>query len=401
MSKIKFAVNGLAWGRENVERFLADAATAEYCGVEIDGEVAAYHYDRTHQFRLLLAEHEVGLASLTGRFDLDDPDKRDDEVSYNKMVAEFARMCGARLLVLTFGGCGGGDDALDRAAEACAVLGEYCAMLGVRPCIRPQAGGLFASPDAVDRLLEKTQSLNLRLCLDAGWALAVGGDPAELARRWRDRIAHVVFSDFAPGDDSRAVVPGAGGVDFAALLGALCEFGYEGWAVIDPGADCAEPTQFIASAKDFVAVNLHLSPTFENVCAEGQTRFSTGGWDERIAPKPSAPAEDVATPEPAAEPQPEPLSEEGHGEPEDAPPVEATQSGEVAGSQESLPEVPAEARVEELPAGEDRRDEPALQAAPEADRLPPGEPEAPAEPTPDPPKADNNVFGAGIFSDEE
>ena len=103
MSKITFAINGLAWDREKLEQFLDTAATARYCGVEIDGEIAAYHYDKTFLFKLLLSEREVVLSSLSGRFELNDPLKHDDELSYNKMIAEFGRMCGARVLVVTIG----------------------------------------------------------------------------------------------------------------------------------------------------------------------------------------------------------------------------------------------------------------------------------------------------------
>jgi inosose dehydratase len=87
----------------------------------------------------------------------------------------------------------------------------------------------------------------VHLLLDTGHATWGGADPAALARRWRERIAHVHTKDVrrAVMEESAAedrsfldsvvagvyTVPGDGMVDFVAVLKELP--GYSGWVVVE------------------------------------------------------------------------------------------------------------------------------------------------------------------------
>ena len=96
-------------------------------------------------------------------------------------------------------------------------------------------------------MLDATDPEVVKLCLDTGHAVVGGGDPAELARTARARIAHLHLKDVDPAVLARVrsreltveraweeglFCPfGEGAVDFAAVLTALD--GYEGWAVVE------------------------------------------------------------------------------------------------------------------------------------------------------------------------
>lgn len=81
--------------------------------------------------------------------------------------------------------------------------------------------------EAVD-LVEQANHLNLRTMLDVKSALAETDDVPELIRRYAPWIAHVHLND------SNLRAPGFGATDFAPILRALHEVGYQGWASLEP-----------------------------------------------------------------------------------------------------------------------------------------------------------------------
>jgi inosose dehydratase len=92
---------------------------------------------------------------------------------------------------------------------------------------------------------------SVKLLLDTGHATFAGTDPVALARRYRERIAHVHCKDVRPAIMQEALdgdwsfldavvagvftVPGDGGVDFGAVLSELPA--YSGWLVVEAEQD--------------------------------------------------------------------------------------------------------------------------------------------------------------------
>src|SRR6185312_10753108 len=93
----------------------------------------------------------------------------------------------------------------------------------------------------------------VKLLLDTGHATFAGADPRQLARRHRDRIAHVHCKDVRSDVMEQALrgdwsfldsvvagvftVPGDGAVDFAGVLAELPD--YSGWLVVEAEQDPA------------------------------------------------------------------------------------------------------------------------------------------------------------------
>ncbi len=139
------------------------------------------------------------------------------------------------------------------------------AALGIRACLHPHVGTMIETPGDVAELLEHTGT---PLCLDTGHLLIGGGDPAQLARRVPERIAHVHLKDVHAGlaeqvRDGKLTYHeavrgglyrplGEGDADIAGVISALEGNGYQGWYVLeqdtvldgepDPGPD-AEPDE--------------------------------------------------------------------------------------------------------------------------------------------------------------
>jgi inosose dehydratase len=65
---------------------------------------------------------------------------------------------------------------------------------------------------------------NISLCIDTGHTIVGGGDPLELARRYRDRLRHVHLKD-VDGAVLGRLQDGEVDMDEAWPLGIFCEFG--------------------------------------------------------------------------------------------------------------------------------------------------------------------------------
>lgn len=142
---------------------------------------------------------------------------------------------------------------------------ERAAALGFRPVVHPHCGTYLETAAEIDRLAGLLDPSLLGLCLDTGHFRFGGAEPAPAIRAYRDLIRHVHLKDCATrvrddvvarGDDVVAALAGGvfcplgtGDADIPAVVGALREIGYDGWAVV-------EQDQF-----------LHLDVTREDVVA--------------------------------------------------------------------------------------------------------------------------------------
>ncbi len=133
-------------------------------------------------------------------------------------------------------------------------VAEHLAARGVPMAYHPHMGTIVETEAEVDRLMEVTGEA-VGLLLDTGHLTYAGGDPLAVARRYGPRIIHVHCKDIRMAVLDRArtedmsfldavlagvfTVPGDGGVDFAGVLAAVKEAGYEGWLVVEAEQDPA------------------------------------------------------------------------------------------------------------------------------------------------------------------
>ncbi|MCG8597223.1 MAG: myo-inosose-2 dehydratase [Kiloniellales bacterium] len=129
-------------------------------------------------------------------------------------------------------------------------LAEAVAAEGLTVAYHHHMGTVVQSQDDIERLMAATGPA-LRLLLDTGHAGFAGADPAALARRYAERVAHVHCKDLRAEVLRQALdsdwsfldavvagvftVPGDGAVDFPEVLAALP--GYAGWLVVEAEQD--------------------------------------------------------------------------------------------------------------------------------------------------------------------
>jgi inosose dehydratase len=132
-------------------------------------------------------------------------------------------------------------------------LADAAASTGMSIAYHHHMGTIIQTEAEIDRLMQTTGS-NLKLLLDTGHAIFARADPVALARRHRNRIAHLHCKDVRQDvmDDARRgdlsfldavvagvfTVPGDGMVNSPAVLAELP--GYNGWLVVEAEQDPAK-----------------------------------------------------------------------------------------------------------------------------------------------------------------
>ena len=198
MADIKIAYHTSAWGRDGFPKCLEDLDALGFRYIEMPGDVAAHYYDKLYEFKTLLAGHGLKLAAMRGGGELINPETRDKELAYNKMICEFLRSNGGQTLVISGGArppASPVDDDFKRLADFCNEIGRFCEYLRIKACIHTATGGVVQTRADVDRIMELTDPALVCLCPDTGHLAKAGADPVEITRAYADRVGHIYFTD--------------------------------------------------------------------------------------------------------------------------------------------------------------------------------------------------------------
>jgi inosose dehydratase len=135
-------------------------------------------------------------------------------------------------------------------------IAEYVARQGLTLVYHHHMGTIVESPHEIDHFMEHTGPAT-KLLLDTGHAFFGGADPAELARKYMDRVGHIHAKNVRAAIAAQVeaehlsflegvrrgvfTVPGdpEGAVDFAPVLRIAADHGYSGWVVIEAEQDPA------------------------------------------------------------------------------------------------------------------------------------------------------------------
>ena len=103
-------------------------------------------------------------------------------------------------------------------------------------------------PDELARLLPRTR---IGFCPDTAHLAAGGGDPAALIRRYPDRIRHVHLKDLR--SDPFGWLPlGQGVLDFADIMRAVRETGYDSWLIVELDDYDGDPREAAEISKTYL-----------------------------------------------------------------------------------------------------------------------------------------------------
>jgi inosose dehydratase len=201
--------------------------------------------------RALLAETGVELVSVYTGANFIYADILPDELHRVERAAELAASFGAGRLVVGGGArraAGTTDQDYDRLADALDRVTDIAEGHGLEASYHPHLTTIVESPDELERLLPRTR---IGFCPDTAHLAAGGGDPAELIRRYPDRVRHVHLKDLRQ-DPLQFLPLGQGVLDFPDILQAVREAGYDSWLLVELDAYDGDPREAAEISKAYL-----------------------------------------------------------------------------------------------------------------------------------------------------
>jgi inosose dehydratase len=132
-------------------------------------------------------------------------------------------------------------------------LSEIANNYGVRPVVHPHSGGYIEFDDEIEKFVNDLPDDLVGLCLDTGHIQYSGANPAELLKKYKDRLDYVHFKDingkvynsamerklkFLNACHEGAFCPiGQGIMDYKAVSETLINIGYNGYICIEQERD--------------------------------------------------------------------------------------------------------------------------------------------------------------------
>jgi len=212
------------------EQAIRDIGEVGYDGVELfDGNLMQFRNDKK-KFRELLQEHAQELIGVYTGANFIYPDILEEELNKFRLVAELTAELGGIHFVIGGGavrGTGIQRDDHKLLADGLNRARQIAMEAGLIASYHPHLGSLVETPEQLDQLMPLT---DIHLCPDTAHIEAGGGDPADVIRRYGQRIQYVHLKDLKGGE----FLPlGAGSQNFSDILGALYEHDYDGWITVE------------------------------------------------------------------------------------------------------------------------------------------------------------------------
>lgn len=273
MARFDLAVHCITWGKD-WRQALQDISSLGFKGCETFTWVVEEFALRRQVFREILAAHDLRLVALYAGGRLWDPTRTRELLDWNRRVAVFLAAMGAdRMVIGPEGRRPGGNTAEDwnlflRNVHA---VGRVCQDLGIKACVHPHLGTIVERPNEIDRVMEHTDPDLIWLCADCAHIQKGGGDPLQVYRKYRQRLAYLHIKDLNPGVEwgrkSTAhgeVLPifvelGRGEIDLKACLATLRKIGYEGWLTVELDQSVIGPLRSLKMNKAYLEQELGLS----------------------------------------------------------------------------------------------------------------------------------------------
>ncbi|HBQ63428.1 MAG TPA: hypothetical protein DD727_00575 [Clostridiales bacterium] len=140
------------------------------------------------------------------------------------------------------------------------VQAEVCARWGIRVALHNHMGSLVETQEQVEEFLLRCPECGL--ILDTAHLAAVQGDPAEIIKKYPNRLEVLHLKDWISTDPGAAAWHqrgrfcelGAGniGLDNAAVLNTAVSIGFDGWVFVEQDAHEREPLLDLAVSREYL-----------------------------------------------------------------------------------------------------------------------------------------------------
>ncbi len=244
----RYSYDALVYANEPIEKSIHRVAKYGYDAIELVGEPAQHD---TAEVRRLCIDAGIGVSSICSIFfgperDLVaiDPAMRRKGIDYARSVVDFAAETGAPTINLApspvgkLAPEGEAQQEWDLALESLTEIADYAEKAGIRTCLEPWNRYETYFINRLDQALALAEAVghaNLGVMGDSFHMNIEDVDIAGNYRRAGDRLFHVHFAD------SQRAAPGAGHLDFAPMVQALIDIGYQGYIAFELLPAAADP----------------------------------------------------------------------------------------------------------------------------------------------------------------
>jgi sugar phosphate isomerase/epimerase len=248
---MKIGIQTRPWGpeknRQQLPTVLAEVASAGYDGVEI----GVQHLDVTQPevFRALLAEHSLSPAAIHTGGEIYDPQAVQDALEKLERTVVFAAQVGAPCLA--FSGKlkeNRAQDELALEAENLNRVGRFCQANGIRLAYHNHFWEIQNDCRELRYICDHTDPALVSLCLDVAWVHRAGGNPAQVAQTFLDRIAYFHIKDTTAAEWREV---GYGEVDLASLF-AVIRTREWAWLVVEQDETQRPPVESARMSREYL-----------------------------------------------------------------------------------------------------------------------------------------------------
>ncbi|MFC4766307.1 sugar phosphate isomerase/epimerase family protein [Effusibacillus consociatus] len=238
----------------STEQALTDISAVGYKGFELfDGNLMQY-IDRKNRFQDLLTTYSLEFIAVYSGANFIFAEILEEELWKIEKVAAFASEMGAQHLVVG-GGAIRANGVLETDYNALADgLNKVVAIAekyGLIPSYHPHLGTIVQSPEQLDKLMPLT---SINLCPDTAHIEAGGGNPAEIIKKYADRIKYVHLKDYENGE----FLPlGKGKQNYHEIMQVLKKANYQGWVTVELDS-FEDPKEGAQISKDYLKSNFEL-----------------------------------------------------------------------------------------------------------------------------------------------
>ena len=237
-------------------RAIAEIGEVGYQGTEMfDGNVADFA-DRSDELIGALRAAGLELVSVYTGANFVYADILVDELHRVRRAAELAATFGAERLVVGGGArraAGTTDADYTQLGQALDMVCDIAEQHGLEASYHPHLSTIVENPDELKTIMDRSR---IAFCPDTAHLAAGGGDPADLIRRYPDRVSHVHLKDFRP--EPFAFLPlGQGVLDFSDIVRAVAESGYDSWLMVELDSYEGDPQHAAQISKDYLEAVLN------------------------------------------------------------------------------------------------------------------------------------------------
>jgi inosose dehydratase len=270
-ASVRFGYAAITWNGNDAQA-IADVSALGFPGIQLRSNILKEYGERPQLLRDLLAKHKLEFVALSSGGVGIAPGTENEEIAKHVRHAKFVCDVGGRYLQLI-------DSARPKGRQPEAAdfkllgrimneIGKRSADLGIPVGYHNHMDSLGESPTEVDRVMDAIDPRYIRLELDVAHYQQGGGDPAEVIRKYHDRLLFLHIKDvetLSPPDNRgrnyRFVELGRGRVNLPAVFEALRKVEFKGWAIIELDgvtASTLSPKDCAMISKKYVESKLRL-----------------------------------------------------------------------------------------------------------------------------------------------